>query len=179
MDPRYFEIAFHNAFYNRSVNNIEFSFDSVSVPYDYCGQNYPYVDQEAYERIALEKYVWPTSKDCYISSDFYGDSHVAFEFEVRIWANSSENNNHWKPEDEIIQKMKDLYIQAAIISTYFDYDDYDTPVKTYLDDLDYSSLLVNYSNSIEVRVQTNTAYLYDNLFYNLSPEKITYYNAGK
>ena len=75
--------------------------------------------------------------------------------------------------------MKDLYIHAAIISTYFDYDDYDTPVKTNLDDLDYSTMLVNYSNSMEVKVQKNTAYLYDNLFYNLSPEKITYYNAGK
>ena len=75
--------------------------------------------------------------------------------------------------------MNNIYIQAAILSTYFDYDDYDTPVKTYLDDLDYSTLLANHSNSLEVKVQKNTAYLYDNLFYSLSPKKLTYYNANK
>ena len=41
------------------------------------------------------------------------------------------------------------------------------------------SILVNYTNILDVRVQQNQAYLADNLFYNPEFKKLTYYNAGK
>ena len=70
-------------------------------------------------------------------------------------------------------------MQAAIVSTYFDYDDYDTPIKTYIEDQDYASLSQQFSNSLEVKVQKNTVSLYDNLFYNFGPKKSTFYNSSK
>ena len=70
-------------------------------------------------------------------------------------------------------------MQAAIVSTYFDYDDYDTPIKTYIEDQDYASLSQQFSNSLEVKVQKNTVSLYDNLFYNFGPKKLTFYNSSK
>ena len=74
--------------------------------------------------------------------------------------------------------MSKHVIRAAILSSYFDYNDYDNPIKTYLDDEDYIGLLPEYSKYLELRVKKNTANLYDNLFYNYNPKTLAYYSAG-
>ena len=82
-------------------------------------------------------------------------------------------------EAKINEELEKYYIQAIVVSTYFDYDDYEQPIKTYVNDIDFMNILVNYTNIFAVRVQQNQAYLADNLFYNSEFKKLTYYNAGK
>ena len=72
--------------------------------------------------------------------------------------------------------MEKYWIQAAVLSTYFDYDDYDNPLKTYIDDQDIYSINDNFSTYVQLRVQQNKAYLADNLFFNSGFEERTYYN---
>ena len=48
--------------------------------------------------------------------------------------------------EEIEGKMKTVLFQSLIVSTYFDYDDYENPVKTYVDSIDLINMLVEYAN---------------------------------
>ena len=84
----------------------------------------------------------------------------------------TENSN-----DEIEHKMKTILFQSIIVSTYFDYDDYDNPIKTYVDSLDLVNMLVNYTNIYDVKVKQNQAFLADNLIYNSGFDTLTFYNA--
>ena len=69
-------------------------------------------------------------------------------------------------------------MQAAIISIYFDYDDYDNPVKTHLGATGAISLILGFTQSLEVRVQKNEGSTTDNIFYNINFKNIKYYNAN-
>ena len=84
----------------------------------------------------------------------------------------TENSN-----DEIEHKMKTILFQSIIVSTYLDYDDYDNPIKTYVDSLDLVNMLVNYTNIYDVKVKQNQAFLADNLIYNSGFDTLTFYNA--
>ena len=57
MDPQYFSIMFANGVYVRQNNSYNYDLEYVNLPHDYCGQNYPYVDQNTYKRTKLEEYV--------------------------------------------------------------------------------------------------------------------------
>ena len=94
MDPQYFEITFYNGFYTRVPENGTYLPSYNEIPYDFCGQNYPYVDRDTYQRIKLENYVCPTSNEYYLSSDFFGDVFADFEFTVKKCENNTQNNNH-------------------------------------------------------------------------------------
>lgn len=74
--------------------------------------------------------------------------------------------------------MGSTRMQVAIISTYFDYDDYDNPVKTYLGAMDLISLTPNLTQSLEVRVQENEGSTDDHLFFNIGFETVKFYNAN-
>ena len=73
--------------------------------------------------------------------------------------------------------MKSYWVRLSILSTYFDYDDYENPLKTFVDDQDLYGISNQFSTYLDVKVQQNKAYLSDNLFYSFSPEEKTYYNV--
>ena len=83
MDPQYFSIMFANGVYVRQNNSYNYDLQYVNLPHDYCGQNYPYVDQNTYKRTMLREYVWLTTDDYYLASSFYGEYHVSLEFAVK------------------------------------------------------------------------------------------------
>ena len=64
-----------------------------------------------------------------------------------------------------------------MISTYFDYNDYENPLKTYVDDQDGLGMNTEFSVYLDVKVQQNKAFLADDLFYNFDFEEKTYYNV--
>ena len=59
-----------------------------------------------------------------------------FLYTLNKWANTTENGNHWQTEQDIDDKVKGGYIDMALVNTYFDFDDYDNPIKTYLTSLE-------------------------------------------
>ena len=58
---------------------------------------------------------------------------------VSIWDSSSDPS--WRSNDEIYSFMNNNSIDLKIIYSYFDFDDFDNPVKTYVGDADVSSIL--------------------------------------
>lgn len=62
--------------------------------------------------------------------------------------------------------MGTVFVQAFILSTYFDYNDYKSPIKTYVGDMDFFGLMNGYTRTFQVKVQQNMATTADDLIYN-------------
>ena len=73
--------------------------------------------------------------------------------------------------------MQRYWVQVIVLSTYFDYDEYDNPLKTYVDDQDVFSINDDFATYADLKVQQNKAYLADSLFFNYNFEEETYYNV--
>ena len=68
---------------------------------------------------------------------------------------------------------------VAVLSSYFDQNDYEDPIKKYVGDEDYIFLRPNKTEVLDVKVQQNHAYLADNLLYNFGYEKVSYYSSDR
>ena len=83
-----------------------------------------------------------------------------------------------KSDAEIDQIINTSYLNVAMISAYFDFDDYDQPIKKYLTDMDGVSFSNSFSSFFEIKVQQNEALLSDNLIFPGSYELLKYYSIG-
>ena len=151
---------------------------STEIPHGNCGDSFPLKDKELYDRIRIQNAICPLSDDYFLSSNFLGDEMSIFEIKVSKCTNTTENNNFWKSDEEIDSALQNINFIAYIISTYFDFNDYENPIKTYVDDTDYfnirsTSLYYDY----EVKVQQNHAYMIDNPFFDFGYKKVSFYNA--
>ena len=69
-------------------------------------------------------------------------------------------------------------MNIATVSAYFDFDDYDTPIKTYMNDLDVLTLSTTFDNYYDLRIKQNTAIIIDDIIATNSYESITYYSTN-
>ena len=175
LDPQYFTLSFYQA--NGALNSGIFTYELNTIPHGSWDGDYPYVSEAFANKIKLSKSVCPKTNDYYISSNYLGDQTSILEILIKKWENTTENNNHWKDDSEINEKMNKHWVQIFVLSTYFDYDDFDNPLKTFVDDQDAYGMNNQLSSYLEIKVQQNKAYLSDNLFYNFNPEEKTYYNV--
>ena len=83
-----------------------------------------------------------------------------------------------KSDAEIDQVMNSTYLNVAMISAYFDFDDYDQPIKKYLTDLDGMTLSSSVPSFLEINVQQNEALLSDNLIFPGSYESLKFYSVS-
>ena len=178
LDPTYFVMTIEHIFYNRTEDG-EYTSTSDFIDVELWGQNFPHVEQDLYNRIGLENYACPKRNDYYLSADFYSDLTAQLEIKVKKCENTTENNNHWKPDSEIVSWMSNRHFHAAILSAYFDYEDYTNPIKTFVEDTDIMTLIDGFWQSLEVKVQQNFANLADSLFYSFGYDTKSYYNAGR
>ena len=83
MDNTYFEFKIENEFYSRDLDG-NVNITTSPIPYEYCGQNFQYVnDQNRYDIIRLDKFVCPISDDYYISSHFYGAQSAFIQIYIK------------------------------------------------------------------------------------------------
>ena len=83
-----------------------------------------------------------------------------------------------KSDAEIDQIINTSYLNVAMISAYFDFDDYDQPIKKYLTDLEGLTLTNTISNLLEVKIQQNEAFLSDSLIFPGSYDSLKFYSIS-
>ena len=84
----------------------------------------------------------------------------------------------WKPDEDIDQIINSNYMNIATVSAYFDFVDYDTPIKTYMNDLDVLTLSTTFDNYYDLRIKQNKAIIIDDIIATNSYESITYYSTN-
>ena len=61
--------------------------------------------------------------------------------------------------------MKSGYVTMLTVSGYFDFDDYTTPIKTRINDLDVITFVSSFYQSYQLNIQQNEILVSDNMIY--------------
>ena len=164
-DKSYFNISFYNTEFQR--NSEGYTRNLTEMPFSSCNDTYlEYVEQELNDRISLNKYICPSNTDYYIQGDLNSQIFRDIEIFVTPW---NENNNEGvicQPSEVLEDAINNGYINVAVIRSYFDFDDYENPVKTFLSESENHFMLENTTTWIEYFVQENTAMRSDNIIFN-------------
>ena len=83
-----------------------------------------------------------------------------------------------KSDEEIDLVIDSHFMNIATVSAYFDFDDYETPIKTFMNDYDILSLSNSYDNFYDIKVQQNKAIINDDYIATNSEESLTYYSTS-
>ena len=130
-DPTYFDLQISQASYSRDKNNkYGVSSNYTSIPYELWGDNIPEVEKKIINSTDYTKYICPKNKDFYIRANYNSDNYKIIEIDFNRCTGAS-----WKSDAEVYDILSTHYIDFGLVSNYFDFNDYDSPVHSYLQDL--------------------------------------------
>ena len=110
------------------------------------------MEKLVYDRVGLATYIWPKNTDFFIRANFNSDNYEI----VQITAAKCTGIN-WKSASEVEAVLNTHNIDIALISSYFDFDDYDNPIHHYLQDMNLFSLLPTLGLKMQYQVRQNLA----------------------
>jgi len=123
----------------------------------------------------MNKYICPDTDDFVVMGNTYSSIQKDFEIKINRWSGSS-----CKTDAEIDAEMENTNINILMVNSYFDFDDYDEPVKTYLDDNLKFSLLPGYQIMSVLLIMENTIERQDGFFsYTQSGEEDTFISYNR
>lgn len=172
MDPRYFKFALYQNNANRGNEGDLPVYKVTELEFDYCGDNFPFVEEKLYNRVDLKRFIWPKNTDYFISSTLNSDSFNTIDLKILRWS-----GDDCATDEEIDAVINNNWIELAIISSYFDFNNIENPIQTYLEDTNSYPLFVNKSSLLLVKVAQNEYVINDNLLYLQSETKGSFYNV--
>ena len=111
----------------------------------------------------IEKYIWPKSNNLTVLGNTFSDNFTYFEINFKRCVNDS-NFNNWKSNDDIDKALNKASLKIALVNTYYDFDDFSNPVKTYFDDKIYYEFVANYEKGVDIYIRQNSVEQKDNIF---------------
>ena len=124
LDPSYFTLQIQQANY---VNDNTINADpknSTQIPYNYWS-----IDNSQYQNFLNNttkgfKYICPKFIDFYIRSNYNSENYEIIEINLIKCTGSS-----WRSPEEIEEAFKSHLLQLGIVSTYFDFNNYENPIR--------------------------------------------------
>ena len=141
LDTSYFTFSVNNANY---LKNSTFQVQRIStlIEMESCDDNFPGVRKDIYDRAGLSLFLCPKNTDYYLQSNFHSDDYSGVEILLQKWSSGSCQS------DAVIQDVLDThFVELALLNSYFDFEDYDDPIKTYLEDTNIYGLNSFITNS--------------------------------
>ena len=125
-DKTYFTFELLQISYTRDNSAKGYTSLYTQIPYELCGTKFPYVEKSIYDRLNLSYSIWPKSTDFFLRSNFNSDNYESVQISFIKW-----NGASWKSDAEINKVLSTHMIDFSIVSSYFDFDDYENPVHHY------------------------------------------------
>ena len=146
------------------------------IEYEFWADKFPHVEKSMYDRIGLSTYVCPKKTDFFIRANFNSDNYEVIQITVGKWS-----GNNCKSDTEINSVMNKNYIDIAIISSYFDFEDYENPIHYYLQDMNLLNLVPNLGVQAQYQVKQNQAVMNDDILLGSQgiSNKVNFYSIDK
>ena len=181
------DILRDKSYFNVSLFNTEYRYSRETgqqrtpylIPYDYCNDSFSeFVEEEVVDRFQLQTHICPSTDDYYLVGDV--NSIIYRDIEILVTPCSEDNNQGviWKSQEEINEVINTGFINVPITVSYFDFDNYESPVKTILSEPDDHYLLSNTTTWVECFIRENTALTSDNILFNEPFKETKFYDIG-
>ena len=159
LDSTYFNFVMAQSQYLKNTNSYGYNVTYKPIEYEYWGNKLPYVDNLANDKINLTTYIWPKSTNFFLRANYNSDNYEIIQIILSKW-----NGTNWKTDSEINQVLNTHYIDIEIVSAYFDFNDYENPIHTYIQDANIASLIPDYWNTFSYTVRINEVYANDGIW---------------
>ena len=173
-DPTYFNFKIAQMSYIKSSSG--YSAKETIIEYEFWGDKFPHVEKSIYDRVGLSTYVCPKNTDFFIRANFNSDNYEVIQITVGKWS-----GNNCKSDTEINSVINKNYIDIAIISSYFDFEDYQNPIHYYLQDMNLLNLVPNLDLQVQYQVKKNQGVMNDDFFLDSQgiSNEVNFYNIDK
>ena len=108
--------------------------------------------------------IWPKSLDVGLLGNYYSSNFTHIIVEYTKWVGTNAKGVPCKSDTEINNYIDNLSISIMISSAYFDFEDYNDPIKYYVDDHFYYNFMSGFTVSSEISVRQNFVELSDSIF---------------
>ena len=103
--------------------------------------------------------IWNFSS-LYVQGNTYSDVYSYFELTIEKWSGDG-----CKSSDEIRDAIINSWLDLPITNTYFDFDNYDQPVGTFIDDNYWYDLMPGFEKTDKLYIRQNEVELFDSLYH--------------
>ena len=87
-----------------------------------------------------------------------------FDFRITRWSGTDTYGNACKSDADIDKALDSTTFQIAMLNNYFDFEDYNKPIKSYLDDTLNYYLMSGFTKRVDLYVRQNSVELVDSIF---------------
>ena len=108
-----------------------------------------YADETQLDKINIRTlFICPTTTNFVLQGNSYSDTYSYISVTLSRCVGGG-----CQTASDIDNALDGLYLDMAVVNTYFDFEDFQKPVKTYLDDRFYYKFAVGFSKIYDVFIQ--------------------------
>ena len=171
-DKTYIELEIWQRHYRNNNGTIEDL--SSKINYEVWGLNFPYHDKKKVKEFELDKYYCIKNEDIQIQGNYYSKDERFLQILVKRWS----LNSGCKTTEEINENILASYVDILFINSYFDFEDFETPIKTYMDDTYFYELEPGRMVKATLAVKHNIAETQDGFMQLGEPSEYEFYTIG-
>ena len=112
----------------------------------------------------IGNYYCPQTNDFHLLGNFYNPKYSAFIFTILKWSGTDSKGNPCQSDAQIQYALSYAYLDVPIVNSYFEGNDYSTPIKYYLDDRLFDFPLYGYRKEVYIYLSQDAAMLEDNIY---------------
>ena len=163
-----YDLLADETYINMRINQFNFVKGNTSTKtikfVNWSFDNFINISKQLLQKMNINSFYWPESTDLYVLANTFADNYTYFEFAITRWSGTDSQGNPWKSDTEIDAAIDSSYIQLAMVNNYFDFDDYNKSIKSYLDDQFYYPLTSGFTKNADINIRQNTGEQKDALF---------------
>ncbi|CAI2384266.1 unnamed protein product [Moneuplotes crassus] len=163
-EPSYATAAITQFYVNQTSSNPFENLLGVSnqtpISVSRCGNNFRYDNQQEIDYLKLSEFYCPDSRNFSVLGNILSETVSYFSFRITR-CNNATSTVTCQSNTTINSILKKVQIRVYIVNTYFDFEDYDNPIKTYLDGRFLYDIMPGFSQNIGIRLQKNEAEIQD------------------
>ena len=134
----------------------------------------PIKNQEFFNRGLNKALYWPIDKRYKISGNYLADNYQYVSIVVRRCAGTG-----CKPSALIDAYLSTIVFSVAVLNSYMDFNDFSTPVKTFLDDRNAFTIVPSFTKYVKLYARLNDANLDDDYLGLKSPKNEKFWIVNK
>ena len=128
------------------------------------------------DNMKITNYYWPKSNNVKVQGNIFNPNYAYFLATIEKWVGTDSKGNPCKSDIEIEKAISKSSLSAAFVNAYFDSNDFDKPVKEFVDDRLFEYLVNGYTKEIAVYIKKDLIELQDSVFrYSPNGDKKEFY----